>query len=118
MPQAELTRRYKQTLGDVTAILLRHDPIGIITDENADEYAPEAGLILARLRADLSIEQATDIVHRVFVEQFSETDAGPKAAWASCEGDPRDLSAASRVGFSRHATSVALRNGGLKPSAA
>ena len=45
---------------------------------NPEEYAPEAGLIVARLSHPLSLEQAIDIVYGVFVEQFGENVAGPK----------------------------------------
>ena len=38
-----LSSSYKQLLNEVSAILFRHDPIGINFEYNTDEYDPEAG---------------------------------------------------------------------------
>src|SRR5262249_46858932 len=70
-----LSSSYKQLLNDVSAILFRHDPIGINFEDNTDEYDPEAGTILPRLRRDLSVEQMTAIVHEEFVRWFEPETA-------------------------------------------
>jgi hypothetical protein len=78
-----LTGVYKQLLEEISAILFRHDPIGINFEENTDEYEQEAGTILTRLRADMTAEEATAMVHAEFVQWFSRADAGPEGRYAS-----------------------------------
>jgi hypothetical protein len=65
-----LSPTYKQLLNEVSAILFRHDPIGINFEDNIDEYDSEAGTILPRLRSGLSAEETTTIVHEEFVRWF------------------------------------------------
>ena len=77
-----LSGAYKQLFDEVSAILFRHDPIGVNYEENTDEYEAEAGTILARLRADMTPEDATSIVHEEFVRWFSRADAGPKEKYS------------------------------------
>ena len=74
---------YKQLLGEISAILFRHDPIGINFEENTDEYDAEAGTILTRLRAGMTAEEATAMIHAEFVLWFSCADAGPEEKYAS-----------------------------------
>jgi hypothetical protein len=71
-----LSSSYKQLLNEVSAILFRHDPIGINFEDNTDEYDPEAGTILPRLRRGLSAEETTTIVHEEFVRWFEWETAG------------------------------------------
>ena len=71
-----LSSSYKQLLNEVSAILFRHDPIGINFEDNTDEYDPEAGTILPRLRIGLSAEETTAIVHEAFVRWFERETAG------------------------------------------
>jgi len=73
-----LSSSYKQLLIEVSTILFRHDPIGINFEENTDEYDPEAGTILPRLRSGLSVEEATAIVHEEFVRWFEPETAGSR----------------------------------------
>jgi hypothetical protein len=51
----ERRKRLKQEYGELfdqtSAILFRHDPIGINFEDNTGEYDPEAGTILPRLAA-------------------------------------------------------------------
>lgn len=78
-----LKRVYKQLLAEISAILFRHDPIGINFEDNRDEYDAEAGTILPRLRGDMTAEEATAVVHEEFVRWFSHGDAGPEGKYAS-----------------------------------
>lgn len=67
--QAQIARSrqaYKDLFGQVSAILFRHDPIGINFETNRDEYDPEAGTILPRLHQCHSAED----VHCVIVEEI------------------------------------------------
>ena len=77
-----LTGVYKQLLEEISAILFRHDPIGINFEDNTDEYNAEAGTILPRLRRDMTAEEVTAVVHEEFVRWFSGVDAGPEEKYA------------------------------------
>src|SRR5580698_1989063 len=79
----KLSASYQQLLTEVSAILFRHDPIGINFEDNTDEYDPEAGTILTRLRRDLSPEQMTAIVHEEFVRWFERETAGPRERYTA-----------------------------------
>jgi hypothetical protein len=80
----ENRRRLKAEYGElfdaVAALLFRHDPIGIVFDGdiNTDEYEPEAGSILPRLRACHSSEDVQSVVHSEFVGWFGEEIVGSK----------------------------------------
>ena len=82
-----LSAAYKRLLAEISSILFRHDPIGINFDDNTDEYDPEAGTILPRLRPDTSIEQLTTIVHEEFVRWFDREIAGPKDKYSAMAED-------------------------------
>lgn len=73
---------YKRAFEEISAILFRHDPIGINFDDNTDEYDAEAGTIIIRLRSDMSVDDATTVVHEEFAKWFSHADAGPKSKYA------------------------------------
>ena len=46
----QLKAEYGALFDSITALLFRHDPIGINFEDNVDEYEPETGTILPRLR--------------------------------------------------------------------
>jgi len=52
------------------AILFRHDPMGINFEDNTDEYDPEVGTILPRLRDCRSPEQVRRVTHEEFLRWF------------------------------------------------
>lgn len=72
----ELKRAYAGLFDAVTELLLRHDPIGINFGCNADEYEPEVGSILPRLKECSSAEDVQRIVHEEFVRWFDAATAG------------------------------------------
>jgi hypothetical protein len=82
---------------EISAILFRHDPIGINFDDNTDEYDPEAGTILTRLRRDLSLEELTSIVHEEFVRWFERGVAGPREKYSAIAAEI--LTAYRKVGY-------------------
>jgi hypothetical protein len=63
---------------DVAALLFRHDPVGINFDKNTDEYEPEAGTILPRLRYCESERDVRRVLHEEFVRWFDAGTAGPE----------------------------------------
>jgi hypothetical protein len=72
---------YGALFDDVSAILYRHDPIGINFDTNTDEYDPEARTILPRLRHCTSVDEAVVIVHEEFQRWFGAQTAGPASRY-------------------------------------
>ena len=75
----ELTARYERLVGELEALLYRHDPVGIAFGDNQDEYSPEAGSIAPRLRGVETVEDVRRIVHEEFVRWFDADTAGPAA---------------------------------------
>jgi hypothetical protein len=62
----EARRTYGALFDAVSAVLFRHDPIGINFDTNTDEYDPEARTILPRLA---SCQSESDVLP-VLLEEF------------------------------------------------
>src|SRR5215470_17068778 len=74
----QLKAEYRELFDSVSALLFRHDPIGIAFDnENTDEYDLETGTILPRLRRCESASDALRVVHEEFVCWFDTDTAGP-----------------------------------------
>jgi hypothetical protein len=73
-----LKEEYREVYDNVVSLLFRHDPIGIKFETNTDEYEPEAGTILPRLRSCLSESDALRIIHEEFVHWFGAETAGPQ----------------------------------------
>jgi hypothetical protein len=74
----QLKAEYGQLFDAVSALFFRHDPIGIaFENENTDEYDPETGTILPRLRACKSSTDVRRIVHEEFCRWFGSETAGP-----------------------------------------
>lgn len=69
---------YKHLYEEVEEILFRYDPVGINFGENTDEYDPEVGTILPRLKEVCSEADVHGIVHEEFVRWFGASDAGAK----------------------------------------
>ena len=76
-----LTADYLRLVADLEALLYRHDPIGIAFGDNRDEYSPEAGSIVPRLRGVETVEDVRRIVHEEFVRWFDHETAGPAARY-------------------------------------
>ena len=69
---------YKELYFTVEAILFNHDPKRINFGFNTDEYDPEVGTILPRLKNANSESDVVDIVHEEFVRWFGTKIAGDK----------------------------------------
>jgi len=73
----QLKTEYGDMFDSVAALLFRHDPIGIaFENENRDEYEPEAGTILLRLRDCASASDVLRVVHEEFCRWFGSETAG------------------------------------------
>ena len=77
--------RQRQLYEELLQILHRHDPIGLARlGAPMDEYEPEVGTIVSRLRSAASAEDVTRIVHEEFGRWFgAESTTGPKAAYSA-----------------------------------
>ena len=78
----ESRRRLKAEYGaalfdSVSALLYRHDPVGINVEENTDEYDLETETILPRLRRCHTLEDVHNAVYSEFVRWFDADTAGP-----------------------------------------
>jgi hypothetical protein len=86
-----LKQEYGQLFDSVSALLFRHDPIGINFEENTDEYDLEAETILPRLRKCTSELDVLRAVHEEFVRWFEVETAGPLEKYAEIAKDIWDL---------------------------
>lgn len=73
---------YGELFDSVTALLLRHDPIGINFKVNPDEYEPETRTILPRLRSCQSSADVLRVVHEEFSRWFGADTAGRPRRYA------------------------------------
>lgn len=74
--RAELRREYGAAYARLSEILFREDPIGINFEENTDEYEPEVGTLLPRLRDAGSVADIRKIVHEEFMKRFDAATRG------------------------------------------
>jgi hypothetical protein len=74
--RADLKRAYGDAYARLSEILFCEDPIGINFEENTDEYEPEVGTILPRLRDTRSVDDVRQIVHEEFVKGFDASTSG------------------------------------------
>jgi hypothetical protein len=73
-----LRAEYGESFDATVALLFRFDPIGVNFEDNTDEYEPEAGTILPRLRSCQSPDDVLQVVHEEFVRWFDSSIAGPQ----------------------------------------
>ena len=69
-----LRAQYGTLYDDISALLFRHDPIGINFETNTDEYEPEVDTILPRLREASCAADLSRIVHEEFLRWFNEDE--------------------------------------------
>ncbi|HEY2392861.1 MAG TPA: hypothetical protein VGK22_16920, partial [Candidatus Angelobacter sp.] len=82
----EERRRLKMEYGElfdaIAALLFRHDPINIAAaGAPKDEYEPETGTILPRLKECSLAADVRRVVHEEFVRWFDPRTAGPENAY-------------------------------------
>jgi hypothetical protein len=77
----ELRRQYGELYDRLSRLLFAADPIGINFDDNTDEYEPEVGSILPRLRTCSSAGDVQKVVHEEFCRWFDADQAGPLDAY-------------------------------------
>ena len=78
-------REYVALFVSISEALFKADPIGINFNfnTNTDEYEPEAGTIIPRLRSATSEADVQSIVNEEFCRWFYPANVGPREAYAS-----------------------------------
>lgn len=76
-----IRRKYAALFDALSKILFDADPIGINFETNTDEYAPEVGSIIPRLRHASSEDEVQYIIHDEFCKWFDVETAGPAEAY-------------------------------------
>jgi hypothetical protein len=74
-------REYAALFATLSKLLFEADPIGINFESNTDEYEPEVGTIIPRLREADSEDDVRRIIHEEFCKWFDEKTAGPVDAY-------------------------------------
>ncbi|MBI2934088.1 MAG: hypothetical protein HYY29_00805, partial [Chloroflexi bacterium] len=75
----KLECEYGRLYDEIVRILYRHDPIGIgmATDGPPNEYEPEAGSIIPRLKGVSTVAELSAILREEFIWWFDQDLAGP-----------------------------------------
>jgi len=81
--RSKLKEKYKTQWEMVAAVICEEDPIGLLEiGAPEDEYDPEVGTILPRIKEASSVEELCKIVHSEFVHWFGQPTAGPLSAYS------------------------------------
>jgi len=77
-----LRLRYLSLYHGLTDLLYRHDPVGLAAaGAPKDEYEPEVGTIIPRLRNANSPDDVRLILHQEFLRWFEAETSGPESAY-------------------------------------
>ena len=82
-----LRSEYRELFDTVSSLLFRHDPIEINFETNTDEYEPEVGTILPRLRDCASEADVVRVVHEEFMRWFGEDSVGSAEQYAEISAE-------------------------------
>lgn len=74
----KLKAEYGKLYEAISVVLFLHDPVGINFETNTDEYEPEVGTILPRLKNCKSVEDIQKVVHEEFLRWFDTDTVGPR----------------------------------------
>ena len=76
-----MKQKYPKLFASISAICFRQDPIGINFSDNTDEYDPEAGTILPRLKECRNKEDVRKIVCEEFIRWFGSEIVGEESKY-------------------------------------
>jgi hypothetical protein len=77
-----MNTRYQALVAAVERAINEADPIGLLgAGAPADEYGPEIGTILPRIKNAQRPGDVTDVLHEEFLRWFGEGTAGPRQAY-------------------------------------
>jgi hypothetical protein len=79
--RSQVKRKYASLFNEASALLFRHDPIGINFEDNTDEYDPELRTILPRLSRCYSSADARKVVFEEFSKWFGPEIAGDETRY-------------------------------------
>jgi len=82
-----LRKKYRDLFDEIAAILFRHDPVGVNFEDNVDEYEPEVGTVLPRLKECCSSSDVRRVLHQEFSRWFTPEVAGPEERYDSAAND-------------------------------
>jgi hypothetical protein len=68
----EIKKQYGKLFDAISAALFEADAIGINIGDNTDEYDPEAGTIIPRLKTAKSAEDVEIIINEEFIKWFGQ----------------------------------------------
>jgi hypothetical protein len=83
----QLRAQYQDAYDRLAALLFEHDPIGIGFEDCPDEYEPEVGTILPRLRECSSETECLQVIHEEFCQWFGAETAGSRADYETIAHD-------------------------------
>ncbi|MDQ1835562.1 hypothetical protein [Massilia scottii] len=76
-----LRHEFRALFDALSKLLFEADPIGINFETNTDEYEPEVGTIIPRLKQAQSEDDVRRIIHEEFCKWFDVETAGPVEAY-------------------------------------
>lgn len=80
----QIKARYRELWGIVDRAIRKEDPIGLLKmGAPTDEYDPEVGTILPRLKNASSESELCYIIHQEFSHWFGQPTAGPISAYTN-----------------------------------
>jgi len=88
MSNADKKKAFFTLRAEVTRLVNAADPIGLLAGgAPSDEYSPEIGTLLPRLRRANSEAHLRQILHAQFVEWFDADTAGTESEYAALAAD-------------------------------
>lgn len=78
---------YPQLFVAVSRAMFERDPIGINFNTNTDEYEPEAGTVIPRLKDCSSLNEVVDVLHEEFGRWFGAEEAGDRDRYVELAKD-------------------------------
>jgi hypothetical protein len=82
-----LRKENRHLFDEISSILFVADLMGINFEMNTDEYEPEVGTILPRLKNCNSVDDVRQVVHEEFVRWFSPDVAGAESRYEKVAKD-------------------------------
>jgi hypothetical protein len=76
-----LKQQYGELFERVSAVLFEVDPIGINFESNTDEYEPEVGTILPRLKDASTARDVENIIYEEFCRWFDTETVGSRGQY-------------------------------------
>ena len=75
----QVRQQYPELFQEVNRLIFEADPIGINFGHNTDEYEPEVGTIIPRLKSCESPSDVRKVIHEEFVRWFDADMAGSES---------------------------------------